>query len=121
MFTHTLVKMKLKELKTLVDELINQNYGNREVVIDLNQPTIGTKAFSNIKSIYPGFDWEFDQIRISPNKSLIEKEKDRDKCLPKKRDLIFTKKYICKACGNFVYKDDHYCHSCGQNIDGIED
>lgn len=61
--------MKLKELKEVVDYLIEQNNGEKEVVIDLDQIAFETSAYSDIKTIC----YNDSQIRIQPTKNLISR------------------------------------------------
>ena len=114
--------MTLKELKTIVDHLNKNNKkDDYNVVINLSQVSVGVEAYVDIKAIYEGMDWEFGQIRIEPTEPIIKKRKDRDICIPKNKAPVFNRRYICRACGNFVHKEDDYCSSCGQNIKGIEE
>lgn len=61
--------MKLKELKEVVDYLIEQNNGEKEVVIDLDQISFEISAYSDIKTIF----YNGSQIRIQPTKNLISR------------------------------------------------
>lgn len=58
--------MTLKELKNEVDILMERGCEDYEVLINLAEPSWGPSAMSPIKTIYAGFDWEEQQIRIAP-------------------------------------------------------
>lgn len=64
--------MNLKELKTRIDFLIKAypNAENCKVVITTKGNSVGGREYSNVKSVYQGFDWERNQIRIDPEDNL---------------------------------------------------
>lgn len=111
--------MTVKELKEFINRL-DEKKDAYNVVISLSQVSVGIEAYTDIKMIYEGMDWESGQIRIEPSKPIIEKHLNRDICKSKRKDPVFPKRFVCTACGNYVNKDDKYCRSCGQNIKGIE-
>lgn len=111
--------MTIKELKEFINRL-DEKKDAYNVVISLSQVSVGIEAYTDIKMIYEGMDWEAGQIRIEPSKPIIEKHLNRDICKSKRKDPVFPKRFVCPACGYYVCKDDKYCRSCGQNIKGIE-
>ena len=105
--------MKLNIFKEIIGEFKGDN---KEVLINLSEASVGVQAFADISYISEGFDWELNQIRIEPSKPLITKNKDRDLIIPKVKDPLFPRRYVCRACGNYVEKEDNYCRTCGQCI-----
>lgn len=112
--------MTLEELAYKVDWLWNNCKRDKQVVVTLNSTSMGGRAFANVRDICKGVDWEAGQIRIAVDRPIIEKNKDRDIPMPKAK-CPTTKGYVCRACGYFVRKDDKYCSTCGQNVEGVEE
>ena len=112
--------MTLEELTHKVDWLLNNCEHDKQVVVTLNSISMGGRAFANVTAVYKGIDWEGDQIRIDVDKPIIEKNKDRDIPMPKAK-CPTGRGYVCRACGYFVRKDDKYCSTCGQNVEGVEE
>ena len=110
--------MTLEELAHKVDLLWNRCGRDKQVVVTLNSASIGGRAFANVVDICNGIDWEAGQIRISVDKPIIEKNKDRDVPMQKAKT---SNGYVCQACGYFVRKTDKYCSTCGQNLDGTNE
>ena len=110
--------MTLEELAHEVDALWNRCERDKQVVVTLNSASMGGRAFANVVGIYNGIDWEAGQIRIAVDRPIIEKNKDRDIPMPKVKT---SNSYVCCACGYFVRKDDKYCHTCGQNVEGVRE
>ncbi len=109
--------MTLEELAHKIDFLWNNFKRDSQVVVTLNSSSMGGRAFANVVDICHGIDWEAGQIRIAVDKPIIEKNKDRDVPMPKAKT---SNGYVCPACGYFVRKDDKYCSTCGQNIEGVK-
>ena len=109
--------MTFEELAHKVKWLWN-NCGehDKQVVVTLDSASMGARAFANVTGGEKGVDWEAGQIRISVDRPIIERNKDRDVPMPKSKTM---NGYVCPACGYFVRKDDKYCATCGQNITGI--
>ena len=65
--------MNLKELKDRVDFLIKAYHGaeDYEVVITLNNSSVGGRAKTGIRGVYSGIDWEMHQIRIEPEDKIV--------------------------------------------------
>lgn len=114
--------MKLNELKKLIDFYINRNKDNAEkdVVVELDQVSIGFSASSQVKQFYEGIDWDSGNFFISTKDKLIMKNKDRDVPIEIKKDPMFKNRYVCTACGNYVNKNDNYCRTCGNKLKYIE-
>jgi len=108
--------MTLEELAHKVNWLWNNCARDEQVVVTLDSASMGGRAFANVVDVSKGTDWEADQIRVGVDKLIIEKNKDRDVPMPKAKT---SNGYVCRACGYFVRKDDKYCSTCGQNIEGI--
>lgn len=47
--------------------------GDKEVVIQLSQPSIAVSAYSQIESIGIGFDWDEGKVFLIPSKELVDK------------------------------------------------
>lgn len=115
--------MNLAELKTIVDgysESVLENGTKLEdisVLINLSEPSIGPSASSGVESVYMGFDWENNQLRIEPTKKIATLSKRLDTvrpCVQKPhRDASL---YWCPRCTNQVKETDNFCRSCGQKM-----
>lgn len=110
--------MTLNELKKSVDAYCERGRGDWKVVVELSQISIGGIASTEIAQIYEGFDWDFGKVIINTSDSIIMKTKDRDNPVEIKKDPVFSKRYLCSACGYYVRKDDKFCSSCGQKLKG---
>jgi len=110
--------MTLEELAHKVNWLWNNCKRDEQVVVTLDSISMGGRAFANVTSVHRGIDWEDGQIRIGVDKPIIEKNKDRDAPMPKAKT---SNGYVCCACGYFVRKDDKYCSTCGQNVEGVRE
>ena len=110
--------MKLSELNNTIQRHLDCN-GDAEVVVTLSEPGIGRRAFSDIRSVNMGFDWETNQFRLEPDKKLTSYAKDRDNPQPALR-ITFkdgSRPIIkCPKCETKLRKDDRYCPRCGQAI-----
>lgn len=114
--------MNLQELKEIIDfEIENlrdyENPQNIQVLITINDRSIGGRASSAIRSVNMGFDWESGQLRISPVKQLISESSSRSIPVPTTKaesgGMTFT---ACAKCLMKVSKDDGYCRHCGQRL-----
>lgn len=110
--------MKLNELKETIDLYCQKGEGDSNVVIELDQISIGGIASVKVKQIYAGIDWDRGKIIIIAEKPIIEKSKDRDNPVPIKHDPVFPKRFVCTACGGYIHKNDNYCCNCGQKLCG---
>ena len=111
--------MKLSELNEVIKRHLDRN-GDAEVMITLSEPSIGCRAFSNVKHACMGFDWESGQFRLEPEKKLTSFSKDRDNPQAALRITFNTRGYRpaieCPKCETKLRKDDRYCPHCGQAI-----
>ena len=67
--------MNLSELKERIDVIykISENPDKVSVRITLDESSIGGRASVGVSSIMMGFDWESNQLRIEPDKSIVKK------------------------------------------------
>ena len=61
--------MKVKQLLSILSGL-----DDKEIVIKLSQSSIGPQAFSTIKSVDIGFDWDEGKVFLIPSKNLVDKQ-----------------------------------------------
>lgn len=108
--------MTLEELAHKVNLLLSHCRQCKQVVVTLDTPSMGARACANVVDISNGIDWEDGQVRIAVDRPIIEKSKDRDVPMPKAKT---SNGYVCRACGCFVRKNDRYCPTCGQNVEGV--
>ena len=110
--------MKLKELKQSIDFYISRNQNNeeKEVVVSLDQVSVGFSASSQVEQFHEGIDWDSGKFFIGTKDKLIMKNKDRDIPVEIKKDPTFNNKYVCSACGYYVCKGDNYCRTCGNKL-----
>lgn len=110
--------MRLNRLKEIVDAYVNDGLGNRAVVINLDEPSIGCRASTSIQDIFQGIDWESSQIRIQTEDKICRLDISRDN--PMKMNVFAhitsRKHYACPVCDEFVKRDDRWCPHCGQRI-----
>lgn len=121
--------MKLSELKSLIDAHIKEDCtGNEPVLITLSNPSVGGRAFTEIKYAGLGIDWEHGQFRIQPKDKLRKEGRTLDD--PQKMVVhryIYNKRnlysYNCPNCGEKISKTANYCSRCGQRVvyKGIND
>lgn len=108
--------MTLEELAHKVDLLLSHCRQRKQVVVTLDTPSMGARACANVVDICNGIDWESGQVRIAVDRPIMEKNKDRDVPMPKAKT---SNGYVCRACGYSVRKNDRYCSTCGQKVEGV--
>lgn len=104
--------MNFEELKSAVDSLYNDNNKNNKVYIKLKEVAIGPIATTEIKSIYPGFDWDHGKILIDTEEDIELVNKDK---LNKQRvldwlDNAITKNYSHLSDFNTKEARDYICN-----------
>jgi len=115
------MKMRLSQMKKIIDTYEEEGLGNSPVVIALKEPSVGGTRTTEIMQIYPGFDWNHGQILIQTKDEICRLEKNKD-FLTKMNLFVFNydKKSIielhCPRCESKLKKDDNYCHECGQHV-----
>lgn len=64
--------MKLKELKEIVDHLleVNPRNENLDVVIPIEKESYGGTPSVNVKSLHNGIDWNNGKLFINPDNKL---------------------------------------------------
>lgn len=113
--------MNIKELKEKLNFYEKRLDENDPVVIELAEPSVGTKAHCDVENIATGIDWDMGKLWIYPKKKLLSYEKDRD--IPQMAYRITYTKYPgskkqikCPKCESHLRKTDKYCSNCGQAI-----
>lgn len=72
--------MNLKKFKENIDNIYENHSDeaeNLQVVIEVNEPSIGASAFVNIKSIHKGFDWNNWKVSLYPEQPIVCKTNKR--------------------------------------------
>ena len=116
---HELKELTIKDLKDIIDRT-NENDLNARVVITLDEPSIGSRAFTSIIMAHMGFDWENNQFRIEPKEPIARNKFSRDtpRDIRKWRDG-----YFCPKCDGSLMKkevkESRYCRRCGQRFSGL--
>lgn len=116
---HKLKELTVKDLKDIIDRT-NENDLNARVVITLDEPSIGSRAFTSIIMAHMGFDWENNQFRIEPKEPIARNKFSRDtpRDIRKWRDG-----YFCPKCDGSLMKkevkESRYCRRCGQRFSGL--
>lgn len=116
---HELKELTIKDLKDIIDRT-NENNLNARVVITLDEPSIGGRAFTSIIMAHMGFDWETNQFRIEPKDPIARNKFSRDtpRDIRKWRDG-----YFCPKCDGSLMKkevkESRYCRRCGQRFSGL--
>lgn len=114
--------MTLTELKKIVDAYYEGKYVNPDevnVIITLEEMSMGPRAGTGVESIFMGFDWEHNQLRIQPKEKLVRYNKQRD--IPK--DILYYKLqdfHYCPTCQHPLKKtetrNNNFCPFCGQRF-----
>jgi hypothetical protein len=112
--------MNLKELinNIKIIESLFPSYQNMEdvnVVITTSESSIGGRAFTEVRNIFEGFDWERNQLRIEPIDKLL-KQPIRDTAEIIKQSLSGISFSGCSYCGRKVSREDYYCRQCGRKF-----
>lgn len=116
---HELKELTVKDLKDIIDRT-NENDLDARIVITLDEPSIGSRAFTSIIMAHMGFDWENNQFRIEPKEPIARNKFSRDtpRDIRKWRDG-----YFCPKCdGSLIkkeVKESRYCRRCGQRFSGL--
>ena len=116
---HELKELTVKDLKDIIDRT-NENDLDARIVITLDEPSIGSRAFTSIIMAHMGFDWETHQFRIEPKEPIARNKFSRDtpRDIRKWRDG-----YFCPKCdGSLIkkeVKESRYCRRCGQRFSGL--
>ena len=116
---HELKELTVKDLKDIIDRT-NENDLDTRIVITLDEPSIGSRAFTSIIMAHMGFDWENNQFRIEPKEPIARNKFSRDtpRDIRKWRDG-----YFCPKCDGSLMKkevkESRYCRRCGQRFSGL--
>ena len=116
---HELKELTVKDLKDIIDRT-NENDLYALIVITLDEPSIGSRAFTSIIMAHMGFDWENNQFRIEPKEPIARNKFSRDtpRDIRKWRDG-----YFCPKCDGSLMKkevkESRYCRRCGQRFSGL--
>lgn len=116
---HELKELTVRDLKDLINRT-NEDDLDARIVITLDEPSIGSRAFTSIIMAHMGFDWEAHQFRIEPKESLARNKFSRDtpRDIKKWRDG-----YFCPRCDGSLMKKEvkegRYCSRCGQRFSGL--
>lgn len=116
---HELKELTVKDLKDIIDRT-NENDLDARIVITLDEPSIGSRAFTSIIMAHMGFDWENNHFRIEPKEPIARNKFSRDtpRDIRKWRDG-----YFCPKCDGSLMKkevkESRYCRRCGQRFSGL--
>ena len=116
---HELKELTVKDLKDIIDRT-NENDLDARIVITLDEPSIGSRAFTSIIMAHMGFDWENNQFRIEPKEPIARNKFSRDtpRDIRKWRDG-----YFCPKCDGSLMKkevkESRYCRRCRQRFSGL--
>lgn len=105
--------MTCEELNRYLLEMCMVGHENDEVMILLNEKSIGANAASGIESACAGFDWDAGRILLTPSRRLVSDMMSRD--LPKVK-ILWHGVIHCPTCERKVSKKAQYCESCGQKL-----
>jgi len=115
--------MTLVELKKFVDFAVEHSDKPEDikVVITLANPSVGSRAYSEINYVGLGFDYEHGQFRIEPEDKLRKEGRTLDDV---DRMIVFqylydkktTFSYHCPNCEEKLPKTAHFCTKCGKRV-----
>ena len=113
--------MTVEELCIRLDDMIKRGAGAKSVVITLADPSIGDRAKADIISVFEGFDWESDQVRLEPSVKLVSESckklvrKANSKLVVDIKGRYITV-YHCPKCNNKLSRTANYCSKCGTAV-----
>ncbi|MFS0643835.1 hypothetical protein [Siminovitchia sp. 179-K 8D1 HS] len=113
--------MNLMELKTIIDTTIEhlcyEKPENVPVLITLSESSVGARASSAVRYAGLGFDWEHNQFRIEPSKTLVTKGNSlTDVKEVTCRQYEGRNYYFCSRCQQKISKNDSFCRYCSQKL-----
>lgn len=116
---HELKELTIRDLKKIVNDIDDSDL-DAHVVITLDEPSVGSRAFTSIIMAHMGFDWETHQFRIEPKEPLARNKFSRDT----PRDIRkWREGYFCPKCDRSLMKKEvkegRYCSHCGQHFSGL--
>ena len=94
--------MKVKELKEILDNM-HGHHLEQEVIVRLDEPSIGPIASTKVKNAYMGFDWDRDFILTTEEK--ISRKSDLQSLFEHSKEFLMT-----LASANFYEKKVNNIH-----------
>jgi hypothetical protein len=110
--------MKASALKTILECELKE-HDDFDVLISLSEPSMGARAFTKIKYVGFGIDWESGQFRLEATDEICRRKFAQDSLMPKYLQRFDGRAYyFCSKCGGGtkIAKDDKYCRCCGQRL-----
>lgn len=108
--------MNLEELQRIVNEAVSYTkdvHGieaeHVEVKLTLSEPSIRSRASSDVKTAYLGLDLEKGEFRIDPNDMLVSSKRTT-------LHKVLKRLVNCEICDEAVCTTDNYCSSCGNKL-----
>ena len=113
--------MQLIELKRRVELALNRDHAHAEVVVTLDEPSVGGRMGIPISSAGMGIDWEACEFRLETATPIVRKGRAMDDplrmyCHKYEYDTRTQTIYHCPICGEQLKKNMKYCFSCGQKV-----
>lgn len=113
--------MQLIELKRRVELALNRDHAHAEVVVTLDEPSVGGRMGVPISNAGMGIDWEACEFRLEPAAPIVRKGRAmgdplRLHCCKYEYDTRTQTIYHCPICGEQLKKNMKYCFSCGQKV-----
>ena len=116
--------MKVSELNEALSKYIERGHGDDEVVILLQENSMGASAAEAVDTCEAGFDWDSGRILLVPAKPLLHYDNERDKAQSAVRisyrnncDGKIKPTLHCPQCETKLRKDMRYCPRCGRKVD----
>ena len=119
--------MNLAELKHTVDFTTTtlrayEKPEDIDVVIHLQEPSIGGIACAGVTSGHRGIDWDTSRFILAPSARLRHEGKTKDDVVApwvNEYDYGTGRKTVirdCRMCSHRVNADHRYCPHCGQRL-----
>jgi hypothetical protein len=119
--------MNLAEFKHSVDFIYSslRNYEKPEdinVVLEIDEPSVGAGACVNVTYISRGIDWESGRVNVCVSEKIVRKGHSKEDVIaPWEHEYDYgngkkTTIRDCRMCGGLIKKDDRYCIHCGQRL-----
>lgn len=109
----------LEELKQYKDSIDTNDDCN--VIITLDEPSVGARAGTALASVSLGFDWEHGQLRLQAADKICRLGRTKNDIMPMNNfkyiyDTRTVIKPHCPKCETQLNKTDFFCRCCGQRV-----
>lgn len=110
--------MTVKELRYKLNLISDEDAEKMRVVVNLNEPSVGPIANTEVNSALEGFDWNRGLFILSTKDPVYRNKNDNETEEKQKYVRIIKDTEICRCptCKVDVDRVDRYCKNCGQKF-----